>query len=80
MASWSPFPPGSPAESLSKDVLHKFRLWRRATPIHLRRISSELWIAAMELAVASNVYQTARFLGLDSGQLKKRLLATFGPD
>lgn len=80
MAKQSPFLPGSHAESLSKSVLQKFQLWRKATPIHLRRISSDLWNAAMELAAASTVNQAARFLGLDSGQLKKRVLATYGPD
>lgn len=80
MACRSPFPPGSPAEALSKNVLQKFRLWRQATPIHLRRISPELWKAAIELSVASTVNQAARLLGLDSGQLKKRVLAAYGPN
>ncbi len=32
----------------------------------------------MDLAVASSVFQAARFLGLDSNQLKKRVLAAYG--
>jgi hypothetical protein len=75
MGSRSPFSPGSPASPLARQVLRKFQSWRRKIPRGIRRIPEELWVAAIQLATSTSVYQVSRLLGLDYCQLKKRVIA-----
>jgi hypothetical protein len=80
MPSLSPYPPGSSAHALAQEVQQQFQSWRKQTPKHCRRLSGELWAAAVRLAHASTVYQTVRLLGLDYSQLKQRVLEAYGPE
>ncbi|MFZ2960353.1 MAG: hypothetical protein WA705_26015 [Candidatus Ozemobacteraceae bacterium] len=69
----------SPADALASEVQKRFLLWRQSAPRGLRRIPENLWNDAIQLSSTTTVYHVSRLLGLDYCQLKKRVIAAYGP-
>jgi len=63
----------SPVSEDLREVVKSFRAWRRGKAHAREPIPQRLWKAAVDQARHYGVYQTAKALGLDSSELKRRL-------